>query len=435
MVTATPMWGFIELGALLVLCMLGVPIAGALAIVGVACAWLYYGSMGSVSLVGLTLWSTAYSYAMSMVPLFVLMGTIIGASGLGRDAYDCFYKWLGRLRGGLAIVATLSSALFGCISGSTPACIATIGGISNPEMKRHGYAVELRLGSIAVAGILANLIPPSILAIFYCMLTETSVAKVFMAGLIPGIILTFFFSLTIYVWTLLRPNAAPKGGEGFSFKEKIISLKGPLPIVVIFIAMIGGIYEGIFSPTEAAGMGVVCAIALTLILRRLTWQSFKIGLFGTVRITGFLMFIIMSAMVFSNTIALTRFPDLVSKQVLGLQVSPLVLMFSIIAVIIFLGCVLEVFCLMVLFVPLFYPCIVGLGYSPIWYGTLTVMLMEIAAITPPVAGNIWVAQSLEPGIDMWPVVRGVIPFYAATLILLVLMVFFPQIVMWLPNRM
>jgi len=434
-IEAGPIWGLIAFGSITLLCLLSLPIAASMGVVGVTFLWLFYGDFRGIFLAGMKSFSIVKSYSLSMIPLFVLMGTLIGEAGLGRNAYDCFYKWLGKIRGGLAVTATFTSALFGCITGSVTATIGTIGGISSPEMKRRGYSPELRLGSIAVAGILANLIPPSLIAILYCTIVETSVGKVFIAGLIPGIILTILFSITVRIWVAIRPSIAPIATEDVTLKDKVKSLRGPLPIIIIFLFMIGGIFSGWFSPTEAAGIGVAYALAMTLIMKRLTWERFRNAGFETVRITTFVMVIIMGSLLFGNMIAVTRLPQYVAEVMARLELPPQLLLFSIIGFFIVLGCVLDGLSIMVLFTPLFYPTILELGFSPIWYGTLTVMLVDIAGITPPVAGNIYVTQSLDPEATTIQVVRGVLPFYAASLLLVVLLVFLPQIATWLPNAM
>ncbi len=435
MIDPSPMWGLIEFVALLLLCMASVPIAFSMGIVGVIFAWLYLGGSAAISLAASTAWTHVNSYTMSMIPLFVLLGAIVGQCGLGKDAFDCFYKWLCKWKGGLAMASTLSAAAFGAVSGSSNAAVATIGGIAVPETKRYGYSRELRLGSIAVCGTLASLIPPSITAILYCVLTNQSVGKVFMAGLVPGLIMTVLFSIVVYIWVSLRPSIAPVPDVSFSLKEKLSSLKAPLPIFALFLGMIMGIYNGWFSPTEAAGIGVLFVVLLNLAMRRLNWQRFMGSMYEALRITAMLMLIIMGAMLFSATVALTGFPDYVADILLGWGLAPIPLIFVIIALFIALGCVLDVIGLLVLFVPLFYPTIVTLGYSPIWYGTMAVVLTEVAMITPPIAVNLYIAQALESDATVMDVSRGVLPFYAAAVVLLVLLVFFPQLATWLPSTM
>jgi len=256
MVEATPFWGAIGLGALLVLSLLSVPIAASMGIVGLGMVILFYGDFTSLQFIATSAWGNVAKYSLSMFPLFILMGNLISKSGLGADAFDGLNKLLGRTRGGLAMVSTMTCALFGCVSGSSSSTIVAIGGVAIPEMQRYGYSAPLRTGSVAVNGCIANLIPPSLAAILYCVVTETSIAKLFMAGLIPGVILTVMIMTVIYVWATVRPEDAPRSTETYSWKERLAGLKTPVPILAIFAFMIAGIYNGFFSPAEAAGMGV-----------------------------------------------------------------------------------------------------------------------------------------------------------------------------------
>lgn len=285
--------GIFEILVVLVVSISGTPIAVALGFVGIVSAWVYYGGLSGAYLAGVTTWYQACSWQLTTIPLFIFMGELVAFAGLGKDAFDCLNRWVGRIRGGLAIAANLSCALFGCICGSTTATIATIGSISIPEMKKHGYSVSLRTGCIACAGILANLIPPSINAVVYCVITETSIGKVLMAGLIPGIILTIMYSVTIWVYATLRPKVAPVSNESFTFKSKVQSIGGVVPIIVIFLMMVGGIYTGVFSPTEAAGMGAALSLMSVLILRRMRWKAYVEATRETVRVTTFIMFLIL----------------------------------------------------------------------------------------------------------------------------------------------
>ncbi|MFC1916874.1 TRAP transporter large permease [Chloroflexota bacterium] len=436
MIDATPLTGFIELIFLTILAFLSVPIAFSMGIVGIIAALLYWGKIGTgITLAGATAWTNMYSYELCTLPIFIAMGTVIAASGLGRDAYECFYKWLCKVRGGLATITTLTCGLFGSITGSTVSTIAAIGGMANPEMRRYGYDVKLRLGSIATAGCLAALIPPSIWAIVYCVLVEESIGRVFMAILVPGIILTLLYASTIYIWARLKPDIAPLVEENFSFKEKVKSLKGPVPILLIFAIMLWGIYTGIFSPTEAASIGFVLAVVITISYRRLTWQKFKSAMVDTLKINSMIMLIIMAAFLFTYTISISGLGDTIRDQIVGLGAGPILSMFIMSFVFIVLGCFLDAWAIMVLFIPLFYPTVLSLGFDSVWYGALCVLLIEVAMITPPIAAHIYVAQTLEPDTPTLEVIKGVLPFYGATIILIVLLIVFPQIAMFLPNMM
>ena len=437
MIEVTPLFGLYEILGVLLLAFLGFPIAITLGTVGFISAILYYGGLPALELTGATAWMESFSYSLTMIPLFVFMGALIAESGLGKMAFDCIYAWTYKIKGNLAIAATFASAAFGAISGSSAATIATIGGISMPEMRRRNYSESLSTGSIATASILANLIPPSTVAIIFCILTDVSIGKVFIAGIIPGIILAIMYAATIYVWVWLKPSAAPMpgGGETFSWRERFISLRGPVPILVIFIIMIGGIYRGVFSATEAAGIGVVCTVALIAGMKRLNWANFKLALHDAMRVTAMIMFIVMGAFLFTHTVAITKFPGIIIEMVEATGFSGNTVMWLITVVFIVFGCFMDLFAIQVLFIPLFFPLIQVAGFDPIWYGTYCVMMTEIALITPPIAGNIYIAQMLLPGSTIGNITKGVIPFYVASLGLVALLIYFPQLALWLPGTM
>ena len=419
----------------LLMAVLGVPIGFAFGVGGMIAAWVFYGGIDGAYLAGISAWTSVYSWSLLTLPLFILMGLFAAVCNIGKDAFDSINMWLSKARGGLALVATLASALFGAVTGSTTATIATIGSISLPEMQRLGYSAPLRTGAVACAGILANLIPPSIFAIIYCGITQTSLGQVFIAGLVPGIILTLFFGLTIYIWAQLRPDIAPISPETFTLRQKISSLRYPLPIVLIFVLVIGGIYTAIFTPTESASIGSALMLITVLVMRRLNLSRFQEAVIRTVQITAYIMLAVVGGKLFLNTLSLTEFPSSISGFILGLGLTGIPLMFSIIFLLIILGMFLDPIAMLIMIVPLFLPSIQAAGFSPVWLGTMTVMLCEIACITPPIAANIYLAQLVDGKSSVADVVKGVLPFYVASLLLVVLLVFSPQIALWLPSTM
>jgi C4-dicarboxylate transporter DctM subunit len=438
MITPTPMFGLIELLVLVTLSVLGVPIAVAMGVTGLVFASIYYGGItGGANLAALTAWSNSTSFTMTMIPLYILMGELVSEHGLGKDAFDSFYRWLYKIRGSLAFVSIVACGFFGGVTGSSAADVVAIGSVSVPEMRRYGYSRGLRLGLIAAAGTLGILIPPSIIMIFYGMITNTSIGKLYIAALIPGILLVVIYSLVVVAWSIIYPKSFPTvpKEELFTFKEKWVSLKGPIPIFLIFIFIMGGIYTGVFSPTEAAGVGAVIAFASVLILRRVNWKGFFHACHNSVKLTAMIMFLIMGAMLLAHTIAITKFPALLETMVMKAGYSSISVIFGIIVIEMLLGCVLDTFGLLVLTVPLFLPILTKLGYDPIWFGVLMTVLVELALITPPVAANLYIAQSLESDAKAMDVIKGVWPFFFADVGLVVLMVFFPQICLFLPSRM
>lgn len=427
--------GFISFAVLFLLAFSGLPIALAMGLVGLVVSLVYYGGIQGVSLTGLSLWSFCHSWVMSMIPLFVFMGALANVGGVGKDVYDMFNVLLSKVRGSLAIVAQCASAAFGAITGSTTATIATIGSISLPEMKRLGYSAKLRTGSVATAGALGNLIPPSILAIVYCTAAQASIGKVFMANLIPGVILMVLNSIVVYTWGRIDPSIAPVQSRTYSFKEKMAALPKAVPVAVIFVLMIGGIYRGIFSPTEAASVGATMMLITLLTMRRLTKLRFVDALQQTIRITAFIILLLAGAKVFMFSLSLSGFSMQFTDFVCGLPLPPLGTMFAIVAAIIFLGCVMDACAVLFLVVPLFMGTAMRLGYDPVWFGTLNVLLAQVGCITPPIAPDVWCTKMVDPDASLKDISLGVIPFYAAELSLVALLIFFPQVALWLPSTM
>ena len=435
MVEATPIWGAIALATLLILSLLSVPIAASMGIVGLAMVVLFYGDFTSLQFVATSAWGNVAKYSLSMFPLFILMGNLISKSGLGADAFDGLNKLLGRTRGGLAMVSTTTCALFGCVSGSSSSTIVAIGGVAIPEMQKYGYSAALRTGSVAVNGCIANLIPPSLAAILYCVVTETSIADLFMAGLIPGVILTVMIMAVIYVWATVKPEDAPRSTETYPWKERLAGLKTPIPILAIFAFMIAGIYNGLFSPAEAAGMGVLFTLVMMVVLGKFTWRKFFDALSETVKFFTFMFVALMAAIMFASTIAISQLPQLIADWALTTVESPLAILYMVILIFIIAGFFLENFGMVLMLVPLFFPVITQAGYDPVYFGVIMVMMMEVGLLTPPAAPNIYVTQYVDGRASVMQVINGTLPFYITVLGLTVLLVHFPMIAMWLPGTM
>lgn len=427
--------GIIEFFLLILVAGSGVHIALAMGFLGVVFGIFHMGWDAGSSLAGIAAWFNSARFSVAMIPMFVLMGTLCSAAGIGKDAYDSFYAWLGKVRGSLAIVSVFACAAFAALTGSSTACVAAIGGISVPEMKRRSYAKTLYLGCICAAGTLGIMIPPSINFIVYGILTDTSIGKLFIAGIIPGIITAFLFSAVIYIQVLLKPSLAPLSTVSFSLKTKIISTVKLVPVVVIFLIVIWSIYDGICSPEEAAAFGCLGTLIVTLLMRRLTWSSYKMGMIDSLRISGFIMLIIMAAMLFANTIALSGFADKLREVVTSMDAPPWAVMWVIVLIYLVLGCVLDTFGLMVLTVPVFYPTVIAMGYDPIWFGVMTTIMVECALITPPIGTNIYVTKSLDPDASTMDVIKGMLPFLAMEVLLTALLIMFPWLATWLPSRM
>lgn len=435
MIDATPILGIIEIVLLVILCVIGFHIFVAVGILGTVFSILYLGWGTGVQQIGQFTWAYSWHYIMTMVPLFILMGAFVAESGLGKDAYDAFGKWLSKLSGSLAIVSTFACAAFGAVTGSSAANIVTIGGIAIPEMKRYGYSKTLRTGTIASASILANLIPPSMSCIVYSVLTRVSIGQLFMAIIIPGLILTTMYVGTIYVWARIRPGAAPPVQIQYSWGERFKALRFPIPIAVIFLVMIMGIYEGWFSPTEAGGIGAATVFIVVLAMRRMNRGVFIRGMANALRMTGMIMIIVIGAFTIMYTMTMTRIADVMGDVVLGWGLGPVFIVVFVAVLFIIGGFALQSLPLVVLFLPLFFPLVTEAGWNEVWFGVFIVILMEISLVTPPMATNIYITDLLDDEASTADIIKGVIPFYIAAMVLLALMIAFPSIATWLPGTM
>jgi len=435
LIDATPILGIIEIVLLVILCVIGFHIFVAVGILGTVFSILYLGWGTGIQQIGQFTWAYSWHYIMTMVPLFILMGAFVAESGLGKDAYDAFGKWLSKLSGSLAIVSTFACAAFGAVTGSSAANIVTIGGISIPEMKRYGYSKTLRTGTIASASILANLIPPSMSCIVYSVLTRVSIGQLFMAIIIPGLILTTMYVGTIYVWARIRPGAAPPVQIQYSWGERFKALRFPIPIAVIFLVMIMGIYEGWFSPTEAGGIGAATVFIVVLAMRRMNRGVFIRGMANALRMTGMIMIIVIGAFTIMYTMTMTRIADVMGDVVLGWGLGPVFIVVFVAVLFIIGGFALQSLPLVVLFLPLFFPLVTEAGWNEVWFGVFIVILMEISLVTPPMATNIYITDLLDDEASTADIIKGVIPFYIAAMVLLALMIAFPSIATWLPGTM
>jgi C4-dicarboxylate transporter DctM subunit len=430
----TPLWGFIQIVMIVILGLSGIHMAIVMGVVAVSFAILYTG--GGI-LLQTGLWTTAKMYSFTVLPLFLIMGELASKCELGTNAVDAMYKVMWRVKGGLALSVMAASAAFGACTGSAVAATAAMGAMTYPEMKKYGYNRGLALGALANAGVLASLIPPSLMPIIYCILTEVPLGPVLIAGICPGILLTALWMIVIYGWASIKPSVAPKTKENFTFKETALAVGGLTPIVIIFCVIILGLFFGLFTPTEAGGVGAFIVILITLAIRRLTWSRFQGGMQSALSITGMIGLLILPAFIMMHTFALTGMSKTIADALFSLGLGPMGALWITIVFIIVLGCVMDPFCIQILFIPLFYPLVVQvLGFNPIWYGVLFVVLMGLAIATPPVAVQIYVAHGLDPeGGTIGQVIKGCLPFWVVEVGLIALLVYFPQIATWLPSLM
>jgi len=388
----------------------------------------------ALSILGAAPYRTAAAYTMSVIPLFVLMGNLSFYAGVSEDLYSTTYKLFGHLPGGLAMATTAGCAGFAATCGSSVATAVTMGSIAIPEMKKYKYAPSLAAGSLAAGGTLGILIPPSIGFIIYSMLTDESIGKLFIAGVLPGILLTFLFVLTIYI-NVRRDLTLGPPGPRFSLREKIASFKGIWSALSLFILGIGGLYGGIFTPTEAGGIGACGAFLLIAVRGKLTFQNLTNVLMETGKITAMCFIILTGASVFGYFMAVTRIPNALADLAVGLPFPPILIIIFILIIYLALGCVMDSIAMIVLTVPIFYPVVIKLGYDPIWFGVIMVIVMEMALITPPVGMNVFAIAGVATEIPLYTIFKGVLPFLAAMVICVAFLMAFPQIATFLPGLM
>jgi tripartite ATP-independent transporter DctM subunit len=385
-----------------------------------------------------TLGSFPYSYSavftLSVIPLFVLMGSFATVSGMGTDLYRTAYAWIGHRRGGLAAATILACAGFAALSGSSVAAAATMGKVALPEMRRYSYDSRLATGAVAAGGTLGILIPPSTVLIVYALLTEQSIGRLFLAGFLPGLLLTALFVATVLLVATLRPGFGPPG-ERHSLGERLTVLAQSGALVFIVIVVIGGIYTGLFTVTEAAAVGAFLTFLHALWRRRLTLATTAAALLETVRTTAMVFLILIGAHFFATFMALTRIPINLATMLGDLAIPALLVLAVILAAYIVLGTFLEGFAMMVLTLPIVFPIVLTLGYDPIWFGIVMVIVLEMGLISPPVGINVFVVKGVAEDVPLGTIYAGIMPFWLAMLVGVVLLVAFPQIAMILPNTM
>lgn len=426
--------GVIGFILLVVLIFMRMPIAVAMGAIGVVGMAYILGPHAGLNLLKTAPYASIARYGFSVVPLFILMGNFCFHAGVSRDLYYTVNKWLGQFRGGLAMATVAACAGFAAVSGSSLATAATMGTVALPEMKKYKYDPALATGAIAAGGTLGILIPPSVVLVIYGILTEQSIGKLFLAGFIPGILEAFFYIITISIICKRNPLLGPSGART-SLKEKVVSLKDTWMILVLFLVVIGGIYMGIFSPSEAAGIGAGGALGLALLRRRLSRQGFTASLLETVRATSMIFTILIGAMLLGYFMAVTRLPFELAGVVGGLEVNRYIILGAILAVYIFLGCMMIPMAMIILTIPIVFPLVIDQGFDPIWFGIITVRIFEIAQITPPVGMNVFVISGVAKDVPMGTIYRGIIPFLIADICHLTLLVAFPQLALFLPNLM
>jgi C4-dicarboxylate transporter DctM subunit len=419
---------------LLILFLLRMPVAYAMALLGFL-GFIYIVSLkGASAILAIDFWTQFSSYNLTVIPLFVFMGVIASYSGASRRLYDTAYKFVGQRRGGLVLATIFACAGFGAMCGSTNAAAAAMGKVTLPEMRRFGYDDSLATASVAAGGSLAVLIPPSTIFMVYGVLTEQSIGKLFVAGVFPGILLTTLFAITLMIIIRRRPGLAPAGPKT-TWKERIASLSGAIEMIVLFGLVIGGLIVGWFTPNEAGAVGAAGALVIGLVRRGLSWRGFLDCLADTTRITAMVFLIVTGATLFGHFMAVTRVPFDLAAWVGALDLPPNVIMGFIILGYLIGGCFLDSLALVTLTIPILFPLVISLGFDPIWFGVIIVLVVEMGVITPPVGINVYVIKGVAPDVPMEKIFRGIFPFVAAELVCAAIVILFPQIALFLPSFM
>jgi C4-dicarboxylate transporter DctM subunit len=431
-----PTIGLIGIALLILLIVLGVPIAVSSSVVGFVGCIVLMGLKPALGVMYMIPIDKVATYSLSVIPLFILMGGFALYGGIGHELYAACVRWLGRLPGGLAMATTAANGLFGACSGSSLAAAATFTKLAVPEMARYNYHPRLTMGVIAASGTMAAMIPPSGMMVVFCTFANVSLGKLLVAGVIPGVLEAFVYMISIYVRARLNPKLGPRVDMRVSLKEKLFALRYLLTAAVVFVVLVGGIYRGIFSPTEGGAAGAFVIFLIVVSQRKLSWANIVLSLRETVTTSAMIFFIIVGAMVFAQFLAVSRLPHFFTVMVTKQAVPPLVVVVMILGIYIFLGTFLDAVAMMALTLPVLFPLIESLGINGIWFGILVIKMTEVALITPPLGLNVYVVKGLAPeDIRLEDIFAGIMPFLLMDIVTLALIFVFPQIVLWLPNTM
>ena len=420
---------------LFLLLLIGMPIAFSLMLVGFLGISYLASIKAALPLLARTVYEASSHYPYTIIPLFIVMGGYAEISGISSDLYDTFDKWLRRLPGGLGMATIAAIAGFSAISGSSVASAAAFGKVAYPEMRRFNYSPRLAAGTVAAGATIDFLIPPSLGFVVFGMLTEQSIGKLLISGMIPGLILAGAFMVILYVWVKFNPNSALSSPEGVSWKEKVSALKGIWETLVIFLLVIGGIYTGLFTPNEAAGVGATLIFTMAIVKKKLTPRILLASLFEAVRVSVMVLFLVAGANVFSYFLALSTIPMEVSTWIVGLGISKYAILAIIVLIYLLLGCFLDAISMMILTLPVIFPMVLQLGFDPIWFGVVCVLMMGAGLITPPMGLCVFTVASIAKDAPLEEVFKGALPFLIAILFITFLITLYPQFALYLPSMM
>ena len=423
----------IPLALMLVLLMVGLPVAFSMGITGVLGIWMIGGWDSVLGILGTSPFRSAAHYTLTTVPLFILMADFITNANITRDVFQIAYRWFGHLPGGLAVATVFADAGFGAMCGSSTAAAASMSKVVIPEMKQLHYKDELSAGVVAVAGTLAVLIPPSVPMIIYGTATETSVGKLLIAGIIPGIIATLILAGTVMAWALFDKTLCPRI-KPFSWKERFEAINAIFPVVALFLLVVGSIYSGFATPTESAAVGATGALLIGLGMKRLKLEGILNAITSTIKSTGTIFVIIICATIFGYYLTMSQIPQAVVGLISAMEVNRWIIMSLLIVLYLALGCIMDQIAILLLTLPIVFPLVNSLGFDAIWFGVISIVLVEIGLATPPVGLNVFIVSSVG-NIPLGTAFRGSMVLLVACFLSLVLFLVFPEIVLWVPNRM
>jgi tripartite ATP-independent transporter DctM subunit len=427
----------VEIGVIGCLILLGLlltsmPVAFAMLASGVVGFALIVNPSAAFSMVSADLYETFSSYSLTVIPLFVMMGQIAFHAGISRRMFRTAYVWIGHLQGGLAMATVGACAGFGAICGSGPATAATMSAVALPEMKRYGYADSLASGTVAAGGSLGMLIPPSVVFIVYALMTEQSIGDLFLAGIIPGILIALLFCLSIYFSCAGNGSLGPAGPR-HSWKERFQSLTGVIETLLLFFLVMGGMFFGIFTPIEAAAVGTAGSFIIAILQKEMSLHKLKMIIFETVRTSSMIFFIVAGAVIFGRFLAVSRIPFAVAGFFVSLPLPGWGIMIIIILFFLFAGCFIDALALILLTIPIFYPVILELGFDPVWFGVIVVVITQMGVITPPVGVNVYVVSGIERDIPLTAIFKGAMPYLLMLLLSALILIVFPQLSLFLPG--
>ena len=420
--------------AIFALALLRMPLAFSMGLVGVIGIGLTRGWMPALASTAQVVQETGFAYTLSVIPLFILMGNFVARAGLAHELFHAAYTFIGHRRGGLAHATISACAGFGAICGSSIATAATMSKVAYPSMKKLGYSDALSTGVIAAGGTLGIMIPPSTIMVIYGIVTETHIGKLFAAGVLPGILTALLLMLAVVLMTMRNPEHAP-AGEKFTWKQRLEALRGIWGVLLLVIVVLGGIYGGIFTATEGAGMGAAGAFFFAWGRKALTWDSLISILVESARTTAMLFTLLIAATVFANFVNFTTMPNDLKQWITHLGLSPVMVVGAMMVIYIILGTVMEELTMVLLTIPLFFPIVMQLGFDPVWFGVLIVMVIQIGLISPPVGMNLFVLNTMLPRVGLGTIFRGCWPFVAMQVVTLAILLFFPEISLYLPSLM